>query len=249
MTVHVALATLSPARSRWLIALLLMGAALGSLPCEAAAAHGDPSSALLRRWQPLFVRPAEAAHKRKELRAVVVDLRKQRWASACRRVEKLRQRLMKTAAGLFYGPTRQGAKTAAIERFYERFVRGAAPLLSTAGEVFVPSPALRDLAVVVCGRANQPAVAERFVAHQALSGAVPRLRLALAVIRLQAGQRADKLLWLVGPNGGGARAALLRALASGGSARQGHLANAGVGATTEELGLIDDFKRWLEGRQ
>ena len=152
---------------------------------------------------------------------------------------------MRQASKLFYRPIRQGADTIAIERFLNRYVRGSSPLLVTSGEVFAPAPALRDLAVHGCLRVGKAKVAERFIAQSAIAGTESRLRVALAIIRLKTGQSAAAQLWLVGKTGGGTRAALLRALASRGDVRFGHLAAAERAATAEERALIVDFRRWL----
>lgn len=234
----------------WVWCLLVVALLTPSPAVGAASAGGvPPPAALLLRWQPLEPRAGDATHQRREVRAIAAAHRQRKWAQACRGAEKLRAGLLLRASRLFFGPTRLNADTAAIDRFMRTYVRGATPLLATVGEVFVPAPPLRDLAISACLQARQPAVAERFVAHSAASGADPRLRLTLAVLRLQAGQQAQQLLWLVGPKGGGARASLLRALASEGAVRRGHLAQATVGATAEELSLIADFKAWLGGRR
>ena len=156
-----------------------------------AYAAGPPPMALLYGWQPL-VPHVGASRQRAELRPLAASYKKKRWAKLCNASERLRQRLLHRAAKLFYRPVRQGADTRAIERFLERYVRGASPLLITAGEVFAPAPALRDLAVHGCVRAGKPHLAERFVAQVAIAGKESRLRVALALIRLQKGEPASK---------------------------------------------------------
>ncbi len=208
------------------------------------AATPAPPASLLHDWQPLVPRP-RASKQRSELRPLSAAHGKKLWARVCKASERLRARLMSRAARLFYSPVRQGADTGAIERFLYRYVRGAQPLLITAGEVFAPAPALRDLGVHACVRAGKPAMAERFVARAAVAGTETRLRVALAIIRLQKGQRAIDQLWLVGSKGGGARAALVRALATGGETRNGHLGAAQRAATAQERLLIAAFQRWL----
>ncbi len=217
-------------------------------PTPSQSPKALPDGDLLHQWQPLHPLPG-ATRERVELRPLARSHRKGRWSGLCKGAERLRVGLMRKAAKLFYGPVRQGADTRAIDRFLKRYVRGARPLLITAGEVFAPAPALRDLAVDGCVRAGQPAVAERFVAQAALAGKESKLRVALALIRMQKGAALRDQLWLVGDKGGGARAAMLRALASSGGQRVAHLAAAERSATAEERALIAQFKRWLAARR
>ncbi len=224
---------------------------------SARAAAKEPASttprlhvptSLVAMWQPLYPRDRDATYRRSELRALLKKHRKKRFSAACKGAESLRSRLMKQASALFYKHRRKNADVGAIERFIERYVQGKVPLLSIAGEVFAPSAAFRRLAVDACVRANRPELADRFLAQAAGAGVDRQLRLALAAVRLQRDGRPTAVLWLVGKEGGGARAALFRALAAKGPERARHIKNASEVATSSELALLDAFGRWLDKR-
>ena len=206
-------------------------------------------TSLVAMWQPLRPIDRDATYRRSELRSLFKKHRKRHFLAACQGAEALRNRLMKQAARLFYKHRRKNADIGAIERFIERHVQGKAPLLSIAGEVFAPSAAFRRLAVDACVRANRPDLADKFLAQVAGAGVDRQLRLALAAVRLQRDGQPSVVLWLVGQHGGGARAALFRALAAKGAERARHIEAARKEATVSEQALLDAWIRWMETRR
>jgi hypothetical protein len=169
-------------------------------------------SAIAARWQPLRPASGDPTYGRAELKKTWRAHGKKRFRRACSVSEKLRVRLMKEGAALFYKPVRKGANVDAIKAFMKRHVQGTMPLLQIAHEVLVPSAAFRNLAVDACMRAGKAAIAQRFLDQAAASSKDSKLRTAVAVVRLGAGQSAAEVAWLVGRTGGGARAALVRGL-------------------------------------
>lgn len=205
-----------------------------------------PPHDLLASWQPLRPHALDQTLKRPELVGAVRAHTRRNYLQACLSVEKVRAGLLKQAATLFYKPVRQGADIEGMDHFMKRHVRGPSPLLQLAGEVFVPSAPLRSLGVDACVRARRPELAERFVAQAAGASGDPLLGLSLAVARLQRGLAPTQVVWLVGAQGGGAGASLLRALASQGPERRRHLEAADRSAGTRHRALVDDLGRWMK---
>lgn len=186
-------------------------------PAQAAGAGarrdrpGSIDAAIAARWQPLRVRSGAPAYARAELKKAYAASVKGHNKKACVLAEKLRTRLMSEAAALFYAPNRTPADLSGVRVFMQRYVHGRAPLLAIAKEVFVPSPAWRNLAVQACMAAGRPDIAARFVDQVALASSDLHLRTAAAVIRMANGSTKAQVGWLVGRQGGGARAWLIRA--------------------------------------
>ena len=153
------------------------------------------------------------------------------------------------AARLFYAPVRKDADLDGIDRFLASYLRGKAPLLEVIGELFVPAAALRALAVDSCIHAKLPDVADRFLAHAALSQSGPRaqrLRTSLAIVRWQRSRRHPA--WLLDGKAGGARTWLLRAVGRPASLRRKLVARARELALAHELADVRAIAAWLENQ-
>lgn len=208
-----------------------------------------PPLTLLVRWQPLRPALGAPALARPELRPATRAWRAKRWLVACTASVAVWDAAMTSAARLFYAPVRKGANVDGIERFLTRYVRGKAPLVAVAADVFVPAPPLRDLAVDACTRAGKPALADRLLSQVALTDHRPRLRTALAVVRLHLRGHVDEVVLLVGSAaaGGarvaGARAWLIRALRK--PEREAMLQLAKTAALPAERALVTAVTAWL----
>lgn len=227
-----------------MIAMTVMTSAVMGV-CAPRAALAVVPSELAARWQPLRPRSGDPTYGRPELKRAWRDHGKARYARSCKAVEALRARLMRKASALFYKPVRKGADLGGIEAFMQRYVRGKAPLLQIAHEVFVPSAGLRNLAVDTCARAGKPDIASRFLDQAALSGTEARLRVALAVTRMASGSNAAEVRWLVGERGGGARAVLLRAIGAPGALVKRYVQQARARAGLAERADIEVVIGWL----
>jgi len=194
---------------------LLLAALVFGLPgrCEAAL-----PLELLVQLQPLHPRQAIAADKKAEvapgLRALAVLHSRGRHAEVCKASEALRAKLLADAARLFYAPDRKSPDIEAIEDFLDSYVRGRTPMLEVPGEVFTPAAAWRALAVDSCVRAAMPELALAMVATAGSLGQDRAERLALAVVLAQRAGVWRAALPVLGADGGGLRAHLVRALAA-----------------------------------
>lgn len=216
-------------------------------PAPPVRAPSPPPHGVLVRWQPLRPNLNSPALGRPELRVATKAYRAGRWPSACHASAKALDRIEDAASRLFYAPERKGADLDGIDRFLAAYLGGKAPLLEVAGEVFVPAAPLRALAVDSCTRAKLPGIADRFLAHAALThpgSRGQRLRTALAVVRWSAtGQLYG---WLIAGQAGGARTWLLRAVSAPAGRRRGLILRARKGALAAELPAIDHISQWLE---
>ncbi len=166
---------------------------------------------LLARLQPLRVRHESLGP---ELLPIAKLLDRKRYPQACSQIAKLRVDLIHKAAPLFYQPTRKGGgDVEGVSHFLQTHVAGPKPTLQIIQESFVPSQAMRALAVDACVRAKQPQEAVVFVADLALMAHDAQARLALALLKAQIAGQWSAGLAALDPTVTGPRAALLRALA------------------------------------
>jgi len=218
-------------------------------PASARPPVAVPPRAVLALWQPLRPNLSAPILKRAELRAAVKAYRLRRWSVSCAASAKALDRIEARAARLFYAPKREGADLDGIDRFLAKFLRGKAPLLEVVGELFVPAAAWRALVVDGCVRAKRPQIADRFLAHAALTRMGPRaqrLRSALALVRWQASRAQQP--WLVAGQSGGARTWLLRAVGLPRGRRAHLLAKARKLALAHELPAVRTTALWI-GKQ
>ena len=225
-----------------LVVAAVMGAGVVPPALVVAAVPADVAA----RWQPLRPRAGDPTYARAELKRSWRDHRKKRYARTCKSCERLRARLMKRGAALFYKPERKGADLGAIKSFMNRYVRGKTPLLQVVHEVLVPSAAFRSLAVDACMRAHRPQFARHFIEQAAVSSKDSRLRTAVAVVRMAAGQNAAEIGWLIAAKGGGARAALLRATGAPRAIRERHIAEARKVMGLAEREDLEAVISWLK---
>ncbi|GEM_PF-3054963 len=234
-------------RQRVCIPVLLMALGIGlCVPSVGVAADAGIPVDVAAAWQPLRPSASDPTYARKELSAALRNHAKKRYKKACFALEKVRAKLMKRGAAIFYKPVRKGADLAAIEAFMKRYVRGKTPLLQVAHEVFVPSAPFRRLAVDACMRSGRPLTSRGFLDHAATSSADRQLRTAAAIVRLASGEAPASVSWLVGRKGGGARAWLVRALGVPRSVAKKHLATARSKAASWDRLDVEKVAAWIE---
>lgn len=199
---------------------------------------------LIARLQPLRARRESLAAP---LVAIAKLVERKRYPQACAQIAKLRVNLVRKAAPLFYQPTRQGGgDVEGVSHFLQTHVEGPKPTLQIIQETFVPSQAMRALAVEACVRANQPQQALPFVADLALLSHDPQSRLTLGLLKAQIAGRWQEAMASIDLTVTGPRAALLRALAGQPPGAQALCAQAWrEAASPEEVALARQVARQI----
>ncbi len=218
---------------------------LGSL----ALATPPPAAILLdadfiARLQPLRARQESLPAP---LVAISKLVAKKRYPQACGQIAKLRLDLVRKAAPLFYQPDRRrGGDVEGVSHFLTTHVEGPKPLLQIVQETFVPSQAMRALAVDACVRANQPKEAVVFVADLALLSHDAQSRLTLALLKAQIAGDWHAGLSAIDQSVAGPRTALFRALAGQQPGNQPLVAQAWrEAASPEEVALTQQVAKAL----
>ncbi len=223
-------------------AMILMIFLLPRLLLAQTPARLDPE--LIARLQPLRVHADSLA-------PVLLPLSKltahKRYSQACTGVAKLRVELIRKAAPLFYAPTRKGGgDVEGMSHFLRTHVEGPKPTLQIIQETFVPSQAMRALAVDACVRAGQPQEAIVFVADLALMAHDAQARLTLGLLKAQIAGQWQAGLAAIDATVSGPRAALLRALAGHPTGAQALCAQAWrEAASHEEVALTQQVAKLL----
>jgi hypothetical protein len=188
------------------------------------------------RWLlwPLAVRADDAVLGRGELAKLRTALARNRHADACREGTAFLATRMQEAAHLFYAPVRKDANLSAISTYLQRWVRGKAPVLVLAGEVFAPAPGLRDAIATSCAKAGRWDDAEAPLRAAGMLDGASRVRQAILWLRWLRGGDLRSALWLVRDDPG-VVAGLLRAFVGPADVRERLFGRARREADTQTL--------------